>query len=1224
MSETPKMNGQTAVSGAKPGMLARLKALLSRGTDEPQPEPTTVSTPEEAEKPRPEPAVVEAAQPEPKPAAEPQGENPPREVRLRRFIEHAPMAYALLDERGIIVECNPAFCRMTAMASQTLCGRSLSSLISPEQETYFSMVLAELLGKGGERSLETELVRSDRALLSTIVEFSVEPRSTDGQSHAHCVVFDITERKNFEKALRVSEERLNKALEIANDGIWDLDLRTGEGYLSHRYYSMLGFAQAEFSSGFEHWRVLIHPDDYPGAEQTFNDFLSSKQLTFTHEHRMRMRDGEWRWILCAGRAWELDTEGRKLRVIGTISDITERKQAQEALLETASRYRSYITESPLAIVATDSEGLITEANPASCVLFGCSFEQLKATSVVSLLDEGSVEIGRRLLRQIVKANRGEGDLRARRKNGALLELQVLGATVAPSGLMLFIRDVTSRRRAEQMLRVREAMLEGILHTALHGLWIIDLQGHLIEVNDSYCRLSGYSHKELMQMRVSDLDCVETSQSISEHIERIRRIGQDRWESRHRRKDGDFIDVEISSSFLPEEGGRIVVFLQDITERKRSEHALRQSQRRLSLIVEGSSLAAWDWDIAEDTIVYNRYWAELLGFELEEPKLSIKEWAALIHPDDIGATGRAMTLHLEGKVPRFDAEYRVRTAKGGWLWLMDRGQVISRDRNGKPLRATGTQIDVTLRHAAEEQVRRQAALLDLTQELIFTTDIEGTIRYCNRSAQEILGLGPRRVEGLTLEHILPDAIPLPGPELLRQVLAEGFWDGELGFGPGIRHGRVWETRVSVVSSSPDKERSLLVVISDVTDKRLLESRFLRAQRMESIGSLASGVAHDLNNIFLPITLSATMLRKDCSEEQRQVLFSMLDESSKRGAEIVRQLLTFGRGLDGQRVEIQPRMLLLEMRKIIKETFPKSITLRCDLAEDLWTISADPTQMHQVLLNLCVNARDAMSEAGGVLTLSGENILFDEHYVTMNPDAQPGPYIVLLVGDTGSGISPDILEKIFDPFFTTKEAGKGTGLGLSTVHGIVKSHSGFVQVRSHVGQGSLFKVYLPAIPTPITVTEEPPDEEVPQANGELILVVDDEEAIRESLRHLLETNGYRVIVAGDGSQGMVCFVQQQQNIRALVTDIMMPLMDGAELIRAVRRLSPKLPILAMSGLPEKEQQIERPDTKADYFLIKPFVSDQLLVALHRCLGPGTSQNRSLDELLSAVQSTEEQVP
>ncbi len=1117
------------------------------------------------------------------------------EQRFKRLFEQAPVAYLTLDQDARILDTNPAWHAMLGERDYEKASRFFPDHLAPLFRESFPEKFKAFIEARRNRSLELEFIGSDGRKVSAIVEIRIETDTQGAFKLAHCVAFDVTEQKEFEAALQTSEARLTLAFEVANDGIWDMNLRTGEGYLSHRYFTMLGYTPGEFAGGLDHWRALVHPEDLPGTETVFQEFLSSTNSEFSCEHRMRARDGSWKWIFCRGRAVEKDRDGRKLRVLGTNSDITARKVAEEALRDTLLKYSSYISESPLAILAMDDLGNISEANPASCSIFGFSEAEMKAHTLLNLLESSSAANGRRMLAQLLKNGKTEGELRGRRKTGALLHLSIAASSVSPKRHLLFCQDVTAKRRVELALQSREAMLESILHTAMDGFWILDMEGRILEVNESYCTLSGYTHKELLQMRFLDLEAIENLSAIQMHIERIRRMGSDRWETAHRRKDGSLVDIEINAAYLTSEGGRIVVFLQNISERKRAETALRQSQKRLALIIEGSSLAAWDWNLSTGEIAFNAYWARLLGCGNEDLSLSFAEFVKMQHPDDAVRVRKQIQSHLEGSTTHIDCEYRLQHKNGSWIWIMDRGQVIARDASGKPLRATGTQRDVTVRHLAQERVKQQAALLNQTRDIVFATDVTGNLLYCNSSAELFLGTAFAENEGLNLSSLLSDAQPPFSAELLNTVLSTGEWHGEIIFEGGARNGRIWDSRWSVVPATEEAARNVLIVNTDVTEKRMLESRALRSQRMESIGALATGISHDLNNIFLPISLASRMLRQGPNEEQRESLFDMLDKSAQRGGDVVRQLLVFSKGVDGQRVELQPRMLLNEMQKIIVETFPKNISLQCEMPEDLWTIEADPTQIQQVLLNLCVNASEAMPE-GGTLTLSGENIIFDEHYAAMNPDADSGPYIVLIVGDTGVGISPDKMEKIFDPFFTTKPEGKGTGLGLSTTHGIVKSHGGFIQVRSKPGQGSSFKVYFPAMPSLVAVEEEPALAEIPPANGESILIVDDEEAIRETLRHMLNKQWYRTLVAADGRQGMVCFVQQRAHIRAVVTDIMMPVMDGAELIRAIRSVDPSLPIIAMSGLPEKEISTLNMGAKANNFLVKPFVSEQLLFLLH----------------------------
>jgi CheY-like chemotaxis protein len=324
--------------------------------------------------------------------------------------------------------------------------------------------------------------------------------------------------------------------------------------------------------------------------------------------------------------------------------------------------------------------------------------------------------------------------------------------------------------------------------------------------------------------------------------------------------------------------------------------------------------------------------------------------------------------------------------------------------------------------------------------------------------------------------------------------------------------------------------------------------------------------------------------------------MLRTTAGRGSRIVKQLLAFGRGEEGPRTEVQLRTVSEAMIKVIQETFPKSITLNHRFPEDLWPVLGDATQLDQVLLNLCVNARDAM-RGGGCLTISAENIVLEEDCVLINPEARPGPYVVLQVSDTGTGIPPEIIDKIFDPFFTTREAGSGTGLGLSTVRGIVKGHQGFLRVDSRVGEGSQFKVYLPALAPQQSCKSLPPLVPLPRGNGELLLIVDDEEAVRRVAHRMLEQHGYRVMTASDGAEGLMVFSRQRREVRVVITDMIMPVVDGSALIRALRRLSPNLPIIAMSGLPAPEDRSSNGSMDADAFLHKPFSTEEIVRTVHR---------------------------
>ena len=389
-----------------------------------------------------------------------------------------------------------------------------------------------------------------------------------------------------------------------------------------------------------------------------------------------------------------------------------------------------------------------------------------------------------------------------------------------------------------------------------------------------------------------------------------------------------------------------------------------------------------------------------------------------------------------------------------------------------------------------------------------------------------------------------------------------------------------------------------VADDITERKKLEQQFLRAQRLESIGTLAGGIAHDLNNSLGPIITALDLLEMKFTDPESRELLAILSGSARHAADMVRQVLSFARGVEGRRMDVQVRHIVEDIAKIVNDTFPKNIDVRTMVPHNLWTILGDPTQIHQVLLNLCVNARDAMPN-GGALTISAENVSLDAHYAGLNLEAKPGPYAVLHVEDSGTGMPPEIADKIFDPFFTTKEVGKGTGLGLSTSLAIVKSHGGFIRVSSELGKGAKFKVYLPAQTETSGAVEAGMAIEMPRGAGQLILVVDDQSSVREITRQTLEAFGYRVITAADGVDALAAYATQAPGIAAVITDMMMPTMDGPATIRVLRKLNPKLPIIAASGLAESGQRLQVSSLNVKHFLAKPYTAEALLKVLRDAL-------------------------
>jgi len=523
-------------------------------------------------------------------------------------------------------------------------------------------------------------------------------------------------------------------------------------------------------------------------------------------------------------------------------------------------------------------------------------------------------------------------------------------------------------------------------------------------------------------------------------------------------------------------------------------------------------------------------------------------------------------------------------------------------------------DISRRKEVLEQLRTLSTAVEQSSASIVITNVQGDIEYVNPKFAQLTGYAPEEVVGKNPRILKSGHTPAEAYQKLWSDITQGrAWRGEFQ-NKKKDGGLYWETAfISPIRDEQGKITHFLAIKDDITEKKRLEQQFLRAQRMDCLGAIAAGVAHDLNNILAPILMSVDLLRSSPGAMAEKDFLELLHTSATRGTEVVRQLLIFGRGLEVRRSHVQVRTLLLEMARLIQETFPKTITVETSLPRDLWLISADPTQIHQVLLNLCVNARDAMAH-GGVLTITAENQIVDETAAAEAPDARPGKFVRLTVTDTGTGMAPETLDKIFEPFFTTKEPGKGTGLGLATALGIVKGHEGFLQVHSRRGEGTRFEIYLPAMagseaPEADKALARPPP---PKAHGEVILLVEDEDAMRAVGRQMLISNGYRVLTARNGAEGILKYSRHRNDILAVVTDLVMPVMDGAAFIRALRELSPRTRIIAMSGL-APEAAPDQP--QADAFITKPFETEELIQTLQQVLnsperGDFGAERRGLD--------------
>lgn len=500
-----------------------------------------------------------------------------------------------------------------------------------------------------------------------------------------------------------------------------------------------------------------------------------------------------------------------------------------------------------------------------------------------------------------------------------------------------------------------------------------------------------------------------------------------------------------------------------------------------------------------------------------------------------------------------------------------------------------------KRVADARIREQAALIEKAHDAILVRDVNGSFSYANPSAERLFGWMVNELQNGAVNELFTDAA---AAEARRLAIERGEWNGELR--QRAKSGAVLtlESRWTLLRDDAGQPKGLLIISSDVTEKKQLEAESLRMQRMEAVGALAGGMAHDLNNALAPILMGTQLLRRDSKDENTKRVLSLMESSTRRGADMVRQVLLFARGKQGEFERLEVRPLVKEMEKLAGDTFPQNIKVSAHVADDLWPVRGNATQLHQVLLNLCVNARDAMAE-GGSLSIAADNVQLDAESAGAMAEGRPGDFVVLMVSDTGAGMPPEVLAKIFEPFFTTKPEGKGTGLGLSTSVRIVKAHDGFLAVQSVAGEGTTFEVYLPRLLATAPGDEVDVEASVPRGNGELVLVADDDEAVLELLRRSLEEYGYRVVTATNGAEAVSLCKDSREPVALVVSDQSMPLMEGSRALATIQAVRPDLPaVLLCDEASVTKQSGELPLARVEY-LPKPIELHRLLETVSRSL-------------------------
>lgn len=886
-------------------------------------------------------------------------------------------------------------------------------------------------------------------------------------------------------SLTQSEEKFRSIVYTAREGVCVIQ----DGILAFANRSIarfLGYLEDELIG--RPFTDFIHPEDREAVIQRYSEQLAEHETKSRFTFRAADKSGTVK--LLEGTTEQISWDGNLGMALFCI-DVSERTHAEDALKESEKRYRELVEKANDIIYITDQAGHFLLFNPAVLKIAGYSRDEIFLKHYLDLIHPDyrkDVEkfYGLQFVKRIPDTYYEVPIITKQGHTiwiGQSVQLVMDGDDVV--GFQAICRDITDRKRAEEALQNSEQMLKSLLAASPIGI-VFSQDGKIKWGNDAWAKMFGFEDASEYMNQPK-----ETLRSSEEQYERIWKTLYDslspgkisETEARLRRKDGTEIDVHIRINFLdPTDSSKgTIAAISDISERKRSEEELRRSEERLEFALRGADLGLWDWNVQTGRAVWSERALGMLGYKVGEIENDFRTWKSAIHPEDWPRVSHALNGHLEGRLPSFDVESRFRSKSGEWKWILSQGKIVAYDTDGKPLRMTGTSLDITERKLAEEE------------------------------------------------------------------------------------------------------------------KECLRAQLVQAQKMEAIGTLTGGIAHEFNNLLTVVSGYAELMLADkTAHDPEHAELQRIVGSARRGADLVNSLLAFSRKSDMHLGPVNLNYEVRQIKKLLDRTLPKMIEIELDLSNGLPTVQADSAQIKQVLMNLALNSRDAMPE-GGKFTIRTSNL--DHRPPFVPPGAQSGDYVQLIVSDTGIGMDADTLDRIFDPFYTTQGLACKRGLGLAVVHGIIEQHGGYIKCRSLSGQGTTFTIYLPVVKAQKPDIVSPKTE--PSGGTETILFVDDEEYIRDLGSRFLTRAGYRVITEEDCRKAVELYEKEQHSISLVILDLMMPKVGGRSCLEALLKIQPKVRVLIASGYSDSDKKDELIRAGAKGFLAKPFDMAHLLTAVRDAL-------------------------
>jgi two-component system CheB/CheR fusion protein len=1134
---------------------------------------------------------------------------------LENLFASAEIATIFLDRKLNIKRFSPAMATLFGLIPGDI-GRPFRHLSAIADWVELPGDAARVMQTGVPEEREVAFADEEGSYLMRLLPYHANGDRVDG---IVILLIDITQHKQMRTALKEHATTLKLFIEQAPASLAMFDRNMRYLQVSRRWLNDYGLGKRDIL-GRSHYEIFPEiSDDWKKAHQRGleGEILRSEADLFVRA------DGSHQWIRWEVRPW-VDGDDRIGGIVIFTEDITGIKQAEEAL----RRYELLAAHSrDIILFVEHEEGRLIEANAAACEAYGYTRDELLRMTIHELRGPDAYLLTRE---QMAQAN-AQGILFEtchRRKDGTVfpVEANSKGAEIGNQRLLLsVIRDITERKQTEQELLQANEMRRLAMEAAGLGAWEHKLSADEVHWNEQCYRLyglspkpeCGVSYRKILEMIHPD----DRDEFIATVQQALAGEGGGIFECEHRilRPEGGEHWLHTHGQVYFEGEGpahrpvRFIGVNRDITSEKQAEQALRASEHRLRLALEATSEGLWDWDMATGCVYRSSRYFELVNRIPEEDSGDFAFFICSVHPEDLDRVLAVIETHKQGLSESISIDFRLHPDCCSLTrWLRIKGKAVERDEHGRPLRMVGTLADVTRLKQQQENLRlseqRRKMALAAAQAGTWEWDLTTNDHIWSDELWPLYGLEPHQCRSCYeewLKIIHPD-----DRSTVEQMLKHAIEHGEpfrleWRVRPGERTTRWLMSRGRPIFDQDFKLIRYLGIAMDITERKeneaarsRLEAHLQQAQKMEAIGTLAGGIAHDFNNILAAI-LGYTEMARDSQTAGSDVVRNLdkVLEAAGRAADLVRQILAFSRQSHTEPAVLEPIHLVKEAIKLLRPALPSTITIRPVFHGGTRSILADPTQLHQVVMNLCTNAFHAMEATGGLLDISLVDCTLSADELRHYPRVQAGHFVRLSIGDNGPGIGPEIMEKIFDPYFTTKEVGRGTGLGLAIVHSVATAAGGFVSCESTVGEGTVFHVFFPAI-APDHPRAARPMETVCKGR-ERILLVDDEQMLAEMEQTMLERLGYRVTVCSDSLMALSLFQEAPEQFDAVITDQTMPGMTGIDLARRMLALRPGLPIILCTGYSSlvNEQQARAHGIRG--FALKPLTNRALAQLLRQVL-------------------------